>query len=93
MNTTHTPGAWKRKDFTCADGQQASGVISQATGGAVCWPTGVDEATTSANACLICAAPDLLAQLIYLRRCVELGEIPTMGNVNKAISKALGVTA
>ena len=93
MKSAHTPGPWARKEFTCANGQQASGVISQATGGAVCWPTGADEATASANAQLIASAPDLLEYLIYLRNCIELGTSPAMGNVNSAISKATGGAA
>lgn len=56
----------------------------------VAWAHGRSDAETFANARLIAAAPELLAELLYLRECIETGKDPAMSSVNAAIAKAAG---
>lgn len=54
-------------------------------------PDGASIEEQRGNAALIAAAPELLAVLMYLRDCIEIGIDPAMSSVNGAIAKATGV--
>ncbi|WP_375272079.1 hypothetical protein [Sphingomonas sp.] len=95
----HTPGPWavskKKQRRVTANGIQICNAILRNQGGPKAKTHMKDEHEAEANACLIAAAPDLLAALDALRNHLSGAPKPTtllalLANADLAIAKARG---
>lgn len=90
MSAAFTPGPWRVIETNLLP-YHGDHVADMSNGLMVVASSKLGEPLADAR--LIAAAPCMLAELTYLRDCIERGTDPAMGRVNAVIAKAQGGAA